>query len=312
MRKSIFVILGLFSLNAVGFCQTEMDSLAAWSVRFLDQKYTDESKANYNQQFIESFTEILENKKSFDQDFSSLKSVSVQTSSDKTLRIFTWFTITKSGYKTHGLVQTINPKIKNAVVTPLMDKGEDLRTAQFKTLNAKNWFGALYYDLIPFKIKGKKYYAVLGFNPGDGLSHKKVIDIVQIMSNGQPRFGAPVFEKDKKQASRIILEYDARAKITLRYNEQDKMIVFDHLSPSRPELVDQYQYYIPDLSYDAFELKKNVWQFVSDVKPLNDDENLGTQGNRLVIEGINDEETLQKKMAGGNKEVEKKDDKKDQ
>lgn len=305
-------MLGFLILSTVGFSQTEIDSLAVWSSRFLNQKYTDESKANYNQQFIESFTEILEDKKSFDRDFHELKSVSIQTSQDKTLRIFTWFTITKSGYKTHGLIQTINPKIKNAVVTRLTDKGEDLRTAQFKTLNAKNWFGALYYDMIPFKIKGKKYYAVLGFNPGDGLSHKKVVDIVQIMSNGQPRFGAPLFEKDKKQASRIILEYDARAKISLRYNDQDKMIVFDHLSPSRPELIDQYQYYIPDLSYDAFELKKNVWQFVSDVKPLNEDENLGSQGTRLVIDGVNDEKTLKDKMGEGVPDPdEKKKDKED-
>jgi hypothetical protein len=314
MRKSIFVILGLFSLSTVGFSQTEIDSLAAWSSRFLEQKYADDAKISLNEQFIESFTEILENKKSFDQDFSALKSVSVQTASDKTLRIFTWFTITKSGYLCHGLVQTINPKIKNAVVTRLNDKGEDLRTAQFKVLNGKNWFGALYYDMVPFKIKGKKYYMVLGFNPGDGLSHKKVVDVVQVMNNGQPRFGAPLFEKDKKQASRIILEYDARAKITLRYIEDARMIVFDHLSPSRPELVNQYQYYIPDLSYDAFELTKNIWEFVPDVKPLNPDENLGTQGTRLVINGINDEQTLKDKMSEGTpdpNEKKQKEEKKD-
>jgi hypothetical protein len=299
MRKSIFVLLGLFSLSTVGFSQTEIDSLSAWSSRFLDQQYTDGAKANLNDQFIESFTEILQNKKSFDRDFHELKSVSVQTSSDKTLRIFTWFTITKSGYLCHGLIQTINPKIKTAVVTPLTDKGEDLRSAQFKTLNAKSWFGALYYDMIPFKIKGKKYYMLLGFNPGNGLSHKKVIDVVQIMSNGQPRFGSPIFEKDKKSASRIILEYDARAKISVKYNDQDKMIVFDHLSPSRPEFLNQYDHYVPDLSYDAFEFKKDKWEYVPDVKALNPDENLGNQGTRLVIDGVNDEQTLKDKMSEG-------------
>jgi hypothetical protein len=302
MRKSVFVILGLVSCNIPVFCQTEMDSLVAWSSKFLDQKSTDDVKTYYNEKFIESFTEVLEDKNSLDRDFHELKSVSVQTSPDKNLRIFTWFTITKTGYATHGLVQSIIPAIKKPVVTTLRDQGEDLRSAQYKVLNAKSWFGALYYDMIPFKIKGKKYYILLGFNPGDGLSHKKVIDIVQVMNNGQPRFGAPLFEKDKKAASRIILQYDARAKITLRYNAETKMIVFDHLVPSRAELVDQYQNYIPDLSYDAFELKKNNWEYKPDIDARNADENAGSLGERYVIDGVNDQKTLENKMSGGNNE----------
>jgi len=293
----------------VSFSQTETDSLSVWSAKFLDKKYDDQTKLNNNELFIEEFTHLLEDKKSFDIDFPELTSVSVQKSPDKSFRIFTWFVVTKTGYKTFGLLQAINPKIKNAVVTRLTDQGEDLRSAQFKTLNAKNWFGALYYDMVPFKIKGKKYHLLLGFNPGNGLSHKKVVDIVQIMNNGQPRFGAAIFEKDKKTASRIVLEYDARAKISLRYIDQAKMIVFDHLSPSRPEFIDQYEHYVPDLSYDAFELTKTEWKYLPDVKPLNPDENVGNEGVRLVIPGVNDEETLKNKMSGGNgnnKEEEKK------
>jgi hypothetical protein len=195
-------------------------------------------------------------------------------------------------------VQTNSKKTKNPVVTRLYDQGEDLRSAQFKTLNAKSWFGALYYDIVPFKIKDKKYFMLLGFNPGNGLSHKKVIDVVQVTSNGQPRFGAPVFEKDKKMANRIILEYDGRAKITLKYNRDTKMVVFDHLIPQRPELADQYQFYVPDMSYDAFELNKLSWTYKPDIDARNATENLGTEGNRLVIDGINDQNTLEKKVSG--------------
>ncbi len=309
MRKSIFVILGLVFLSIPVFAQSETDSLISWSSKFLDKQYNDETKLVNNELFIDELTSLLENKKSFDRSFPELNSVSVQTSHDKSFRVFTWFVITKSGYKTFGLMQTINPKIKNAVVTRLSDQGEDLRSAQFKTLNAKNWFGALYYDMIPFKIKGKKYHLLLGFNPGNGLSHKKVVDVVQIMNNGQPRFGAAVFEKDKKTASRIVLEYDARAKISLRYIDGVQMIVFDHLSPSRPEFVDQYEHYVPDLSYDAFELTKTGWKYLPDVKPLNPDENAGSEGVRLVIPGVNDEETLKNKMSGGSGNPDDKKDK---
>lgn len=302
MRKVILSILCLTILIPAGFGQlSNMDSLVYWSSHFLEMKLSDDIKEQDNQKFIEAFTEELSNKSSFENSYADLKSVSVQTSPDKSFRIFTWFTVHKNGYKCHGLVQTTSNKFKTPVVTNLNDQGEDLRSAQFKTLNAKNWFGALYYDMIPFKIKGKKYFILLGFNPGNGLSHKKVVDIIQIMSNGQPRFGAPVFEKDKKMASRIILEYDARAKVTLRYNEETKLIVFDHLVPQRIELTDQYQFYIPDLSYDAFELAKGSWVYKPDVDARNATEELGTQGTRFVIEGFNDQKTLEDKMAGEDK-----------
>lgn len=299
MRKVILSIIGLILFIPFGSSQSSnLDSLAIWSSKFLEPKISDDIKTSLNEKFIEVFTDELSSQNSFDNLFTSLKSVSVQTSPDKSFRIFTWFVLQKNGYQTFGLVQTTSKKLKTPVVTRLYDQGEDLRSAQYKTLNAKTWFGALYYDMIPFKIKGKKYCMLLGFNPGNGLSHKKVIDIVQIMANGQPRFGAPIFEKDKKMANRIILEYDARAKVSLRYNDNSKMVVFDHLMPQRPELIDQYQYYVPDLSYDAFELKKNAWVYNPDIDARNATEEEGTQGTRLVIEGVNDQKTLENKMSG--------------
>lgn len=299
MRKLILSIIGLTVILSGGYSQSTSDSLAIWSSKFLDVKLNDELKLNFNEKFIEGFSEELSTKGSFEIDYPQFKSVSVQTAKDKSFRIFTWFVVTKNGYQTFGLVQSTSSKSKTPVVTRLNDKGEDLRSAQFKTLNAKTWFGALYYDMVPFKIKGKKYFMLLGFNPGNGLSHKKVIDIVQIMANGQPRFGAPIFEKDKKMANRIILEYDARAKVTLRYYEDTKTVIFDHLAPSRPEFIDQYQNYVPDLSYDAFVFGKDEWNYKADVDARNPDENLGTQGDRLVIDGVNDQQTLENKMSGG-------------
>jgi len=299
MRKLILSIIGSIVLLSGGYSQSTIDSLTTWSSKFLEVKLKDDFKLDLNEKFIEAFTEDLSIKGSMENDYTKLKSVSVQTAKDKSFRIFTWFVVTKNGYQTFGLVQSATSKSKTPIVTRLNDKGEDLRSAQFKTLNGKTWFGALYYDMVPFKIKGKKYYLLLGFNPGNGLSHKKIIDIVQIMANGQPRFGAAIFEKDKKMAHRIILEYDARAKVSLRYYEETKTVIFDHLAPSRPEFIDQYQYYVPDLSYDAFEFGKDEWNYKADVDARNQDENLGNQGDRLVIDGVNDQQTLENKMSGG-------------
>ncbi len=312
MRKVTLSMLGFIFFTTIGWGQSpNLDSLVFWSSHFLDTKLPDELKTNDNQKFIETLSEELGDKSSLENSYAELKSVSIQTSPDKTYRIFTWFTVHKNGYQCHGLVQSTIKKSKPPVVTKLNDQGEDLRSAQYKTLYAKNWFGALYYDMIPFKIKGKKYCLLLGFNPGDGLSHKKVVDIVQVMANGQPKFGAPVFEKDRKMASRIILEYDARAKVSLRYNEETKLIVFDHLVPLRPELTDQYPFYVPDLSYDAFELEKESWVYKPDVDARNATENPGNLGTRLVIDGVNDQQTLENKMSGNDDQKKEDDEKKD-
>jgi len=43
------------------------------------------------------------------------------------------------------------------------------------------------------------------------------------------------------------------------------MIVFDHLSPSRPEFKDMHQYYGPDFSYDGLRFESGQWVLVKDL-----------------------------------------------
>jgi len=297
MRKLLVCLV--FSLTAgLGSYAQNTDSLGIWASMLLDKKWSDEVKLATNQKFIDFLTQELEDPATIDKSYSHLSSVSVKTSQDKNFRIFSWFVLTQKGYQTFGLFQTIVKKNKKPVITVLRDQGPSMKQADSKSLGGKNWFGALYYDMIPFKINGKKYHMLLGYNPGNGLSHKKVIEVVQVMSNGQPRFGAAVFEKEKKTVYRYILEYDARAKVSLRYNEKKKMVVFDHLSPLRPEFENQFDKYVPDMSYDGFELSSKNWLYVPDVPALNTTEENGNNGTRLIIDGINDQGTLERIISG--------------
>jgi hypothetical protein len=137
MRKVFISIIVLFIIQLPGFTQSSnIDSLVYWSSKFLDKNVKNELKNQYNIRFIETLTEELEQKSSTDYSYEGLKSVSIQSSPDKSYRIFTWLILEKSGYACHGLVQTTSKKLKNPVVTKLIDQGEDLRSAQFKTLNA--------------------------------------------------------------------------------------------------------------------------------------------------------------------------------
>ena len=55
----------------------------------------------------------------------------------------------------------------------------------------------------------------------------------------------------------------------VEYNEKLKEIVADHLSPSRPSMQGQYQFYGPDFSYEGFSFQDGVWVQKSDIDVRN-------------------------------------------
>lgn len=84
-----------------------------------------------------------------------------------------------------------------------------------------------------------------------------------------PKFGTPIFNIGKKVKKRVIFEYNSQAIMSLRYDEDKKLIIFDHLSPPDPSLEGQYQYYGPDGSYDALKFKKGKWILLEDLDARN-------------------------------------------
>jgi len=68
---------------------------------------------------------------------------------------------------------------------------------------------------------------------------------------------------------RILFEYSARVQMSLRWIDSKKMIVFDHLSPTKASLTGNYQYYGPDFSFDALRFENGTWELVEDVDVRN-------------------------------------------
>ena len=44
----------------------------------------------------------------------------------------------------------------------------------------------------------------------------------------------------------------------------DQFIIYDHLSPTSPQLEGMYDFYVPDGSYDAFKWEKGKWVYIKD------------------------------------------------
>ena len=217
--------------------------------------------------FRSKFEELLHDPASFNYTFDSLKSVSVLSSEDKKVRIYTWIVpaISKDKYSYFGFVQLYDKKINKVTLFNLEDTILSTEEAEKKSLSAKTWYGALYYRIIENKLKGEKAYTLLGWRGNNLRTTIKVIDVL-VINKEIPKFGAPVFKIEKGFKHRVIFEYTASATMTLRYHENKKMIIYDHLSPSNPDLKGKYEYYGPDMTYDALKFKKGKWELLKNIE----------------------------------------------
>jgi hypothetical protein len=245
---------------------------------FHTKKLSDTDKYALNAELISLFEETLNNPDSYKFSFDSLKNdMGILTSPDNTFKIIHWNIANNDGtFKYFGFIQLKftsgkKNKTESILVFPLIDKSAEIKNAENHISDNKKWFGMLYYKIIPLKTKNKTYYTLLGWDGNDKISQKKFIDVLSFDTNGNPRFGADIFDIPKKNPKRIAFEFAHNCAFVLRYNENLNMIVFDRLSPIEPQLTGQYQYYCTgDFEYDGFKIKKGKWLFQENIAPRND------------------------------------------
>lgn len=217
--------------------------------------------SKHNQTFYTAVKAAVSNKKKFDSD--SIPSFGYLPSPDKKFSLYTWNTFHNDvGYKYYCLIQ-----FKNGQLLDLKDKSDMLLTPELKVCSPKQWFGALYYQIIPTKVsKKEQYYVLLGWDGHSGNSLKKVIDILHYNKRlGVWEFGRKVFGPPFRSQTRFFMEYSGEVTASMKYHEKSKRIVFDHLTPLNPGLEGVYEFYVPDLSFDAFEFRKDGWYFIQNV-----------------------------------------------
>ncbi|MGI8892062.1 MAG: hypothetical protein ACR2GN_01245 [Bacteroidia bacterium] len=278
IRFSFFILL--FYITAPVFSQTGdntllpkhpatlkeyEDTLKVIGPRIL-QSETDSARNDNNEIFTQMLREALNLPNSFNYPFDSLKSVSIKKSDDNVLKTYTWTQSALGGtdYSFFGFVQIYDKKKKLTMLIELEDKHEEIEKAETKKLDAKNWYGALYYQILTDKYKKKATYTLIGWHGNNRQSTKKVIDVLTI-NNNRISFGAPVFRVGNRTQSRMIYEYNAQAVMSLKYEDRMKMIVMDHLSPPSPGLAKQPESFGPDFTYDAFKFNKGKWIFEQNI-----------------------------------------------
>lgn len=273
--SSGFAQLKLTSANAAAL-KTFQDSLQK-STNRLYAAGTNISRFEENAKFIKLLVTALKTPSSFDFGFDSLKTISVVQSPDNNFRIFSWYVPTEEGtYRFFGTLQMAT-KDGSLKLYPLIDDTPNFKDDNQISSN-KQWYGARYYEIVPLMVAGKKTsYALLGWKGNSSKTSKKVIDVLSFLEEGL-QFGKPIFigPAAAPLRNRIVFEYNKLNSMTLRLDQHEQMIVFDHLAPFDPNMAGNFEYYASDSSFDGYRLVGDKLKLIENVE-LNNDPNTADQ-----------------------------------
>ncbi len=231
---------------------------------------------------IPKLVKALKEPNSFEYPFDKVGTISILTASDQSFRVFSWQVLRDNATVRHfGAIQMNNKD--SLALFPFFDASDFTDSVEKKVLDYKEWYGCIYYKLLEEKFFGKTYYTLLGWDANDSKSDKKIIEPLTF-KEGKPVFGKPIIVHNKDSVhTRFILEYkdgeerqvedqegriityEESVSVGLNYDDELKSILFDHLIPETPLTKGQYNTYVPDGSYSAFEFKRGKWRFVDKV-----------------------------------------------
>ncbi len=272
MQKICLILFSLISLNSLAqkgnnkLISEYEDTLKVMAHTIMNAE-TEAEKRLANTAFINSLTEALQYEKSFRFPFDSLVTIARLSPPDGSFRIFNWLLKKDNGYyEYYGLVHHYNKKRKRYEIIPLVDNSANIRNVEQENLDAKNWYGGLLYDIIYIKKGGRKYYTLLSWDGNDGYSTKKIIDVMYFSGKNKIKFGLPIFKQNKRESQkRVIIEYDSKTSVSVKYQHKDKRIVFNHLVPPKKGLAGLEEYYIPEGTFNAYQYKQGKWWLQQDI-----------------------------------------------
>lgn len=228
--KRISLLLVLLSLLNVAHAQYPFplqaytDSLKSLGEQILGGR-SDFARFEANEKFKQLLIFMISHERGVDIDFQTVKNLSVQGPENRKFRIYTWVVPrTNQSYECFGVLLSWNERYKRHIITELKDVKASATNPERKVFRKGEWWGALYYEMIPVKSNGIQYYTLLGWDGHTATSTRKVIDVLSLSSTGQPTFGASVFTGFGKQMKRIIFEYADDTQMVLRYERQNYVV----------------------------------------------------------------------------------------
>jgi hypothetical protein len=260
---------------------------------------------------VKTLVRALQIKNSFYYPFDSVHGVSKLYAPDSTFRIFTWNISFDDYYsRQRGAIQVRTPDGSLKLIA-LRDFSEFTPNALDSVRTKVNWVGAVYYDIVKTSFNGKNYYTLIGFDNNSVMSNKKWLEVLTFNEKNEPVFGGKYFsfEGDSVKRApqfRYNLEYKKDARAILKYDEDSKLIIVDHLISETDEPEHAWTY-VPDGDYEAFKWQNGKWVHIDKLYNYKLEEGQAPVGDPLLdIKGNRDEKKLQEKS--NQNKLKKKDD----
>jgi hypothetical protein len=219
-------------------------------------------RMDLNREFQLKFGQTLKLENAHSYPFQKLAAVSRLSSKDLKIRVFTWELDDSEGNIQYFGFVSSHRLNESPVVFMLNDKSSSIERPEYVKCSAEKWYGALYVELRAVESKQGTYYTILGINRSKSLVKERIVDVIYV--DDVLYFGKEVFNTGNKiLKKRLVYQHSSETDMTLNF-ESDEVIVVDHLIPSSPAYEGKREYYVPDLSYDAFKLKKGIWIYSED------------------------------------------------
>lgn len=269
--KPVFVALfcALVFTASAQFPMPERASDLSALLDILRSAPNDSLREKANTTFHDLLAKTLAEPSAFAYPFKELTSVGVIDSPDGQVRIVGWNVEQDDrSQRYYAFVLKRDDRKGIHKLFELTDNPDPYLGRTDEILESENWYGALYYQIIPTERNNKTVYIVLGWDGASDRTNMKIIDALTFSGNNV-KLGAPMFKLRDIVQKRVYFEHSEKAVMSLRWDETQARIMFDHLSPESSSLEGFYEYYVPDMSYDALEQQGNRWVLVEDVIGLN-------------------------------------------
>ena len=267
MRFVSMMAVVLFAWNHPVSAQIPIDTLEVWLEKRSEMVMMSAEAVDRERHcdtLVEELVQLLEVEGSFTHPFNHLRRISMIQAPDTSFRVFTGQLYhDENRYSYYGVLQ-----LRDNPGAPIVfaDQSDAIRDLEGEIGDKKNWYGAVYYSMKSFSKEGKKYYVLFGFDSYQLYENRKVAEVLHF-SEGQPVFGAPVFINDHEQISqRLVVQYASDVTVKLNYDEDLKLIVFDHLIPIKSPYKGKKIAMVPDGSYQGYQLTpEGIWMYIEKI-----------------------------------------------
>ena len=225
-----------------------------------------EERIRLNDSIINIIEKYVESEEVLKHKFTDIRYLGQILSPDSKLKIITWNLVLTDGTNKYFcyIIRKGRRRDPNRVYK-LTGVNMDEPAGTDRTYTAEDWYGALYYDVRPFRHKRNTYYVLLGLDHTNLNISTKLIDVLTFTDDGRIIFGKDFFSREGERKYRELLCYSADAVVTLRFNKR-KSIIFSHLIPASQFRQDTQGYYVPEFSFDGYFLKKGMWIFEENIE----------------------------------------------